>query len=131
MELKVTSFEELKEYAKGHIVELPPFADDQPFVAMLKRPSMIDMVSSGVLPNSLLSMATSMFMKGANSVEDDDFESLKSLGEVLEYICENSFIQPTYKQIKESGVELTDDQKMFMFNYCQVGVKALESFRSE
>lgn len=131
MELKITSLEDLKEYARGQIVELPAFADGQPFVARLKRPSMIDIISSGALPNSLLSRATSLFMSGANSIGEEDYEALKGFGSILDCLCESSFVEPTYEQIKECGIELTDDQKMFMFNYSQTGVKALESFRNE
>lgn len=130
-ELKVTTLEQLKEYAKGQLVELPPFADGQPFVARIKRPSMIDMISSGRLPNALLDKATGLFMDGARTISADNADSLKDVGEIMEFIFESSFIEPSYKQIKESGVSLTDDQKMFLFNYSQMGVKALESFRSE
>lgn len=131
LNLKVTSIEELKEYAKGQLVELPPFADGQPFVARLKRPSMIDMVSSGSIPNSLMDKATSLFMEGANSISAEDVETLKGVGDVMEYIFKASFVEPTYDQIKEVGLELTDDQRMFVFNYSQLGVKALESFRDK
>ena len=36
-----------------------------------------------------------------------------------------------YDDLKEAGVKLTDEQMMFVFNYTQNGVEALESFREE
>lgn len=39
--LKVTSLAELVEYSKGVIVELPEFAEGQPFVVRMTRPSMM------------------------------------------------------------------------------------------
>ena len=40
-------------------------------------------------------------------------------------------MEPTLQQIKSAGLELSDDQIMAIFSYTQVGVKALESFRSK
>ena len=45
--LKLTSIEELKKYANGTVVELPSFSEGQPFVARLKRPSLLSMVKQG------------------------------------------------------------------------------------
>ena len=49
-ELKVTRIEDLKEYAKGQVVELPPFAEGQPLVVRMSRPSMLAMVEKGRIP---------------------------------------------------------------------------------
>ena len=46
-------------------------------------------------------------------------------------MCEASFVEPTYKELKAAGVELTDEQYMFIFGYSQNGVADLESFRSK
>ena len=129
--LNVTTFGELKEYSKGTLVRLPDFAEGQPFVARIKRPSMLQMVKSGSIPNSLLSKANSMFFDGGNSLKLDDEEIMSQMFDIIEGICEQSFIEPTYEQIKESGIILTDEQMMFIFNYSQRGVFALESFRNK
>ena len=57
----ITSIAQLSEYAKGQVVRLPDFAPDQPFVARLKRPSMLVLAKSGKIPNSLLETASSLF----------------------------------------------------------------------
>lgn len=130
-DLKITSFEDLKNISQGSVVELPPFADGQPFIARLKRPSMFVLAKNGKIPNSLLSQANNLFENGVaksfeNSIDDD---ILSKYFDLFDIICEASFVEPTYTQIKESGVELTDEQYMFVFGYAQNGVRQLQSFR--
>lgn len=129
-ELKITSFEELKNYAAGEVVELPAFAENRPFVARIRRPSMMALVKRGKIPNSLLKSANELFSSGITGAFDEENEAaLSQMFDLMDVICEASFVEPTYQQIKESGVTLTDEQLMFVFNYSQAGVKALESFR--
>lgn len=127
---KITSIEELKNYAGGNVVNLPAFGEGQPFVAKLKRPSMLALVKSGKIPNSLLTNANKMFESGiAESFNSANERAMEDMFGVLDVICEASFVEPTYQQIKEAGIELTDEQLMFVFGYAQNGVKQLESFR--
>ena len=129
---KVTTLEELKKYSQGTIVKLPSFAEGQPFVARLKRPSMLSLVKAGKIPNALLNTANELFTgkkKEEDLTEDENSQMLSKMFELFDIICEASFVEPTYKEIKESGITLSDDQYMFIFNYSQQGVKALESFR--
>lgn len=128
--LKVTTMDELRAYRDGSLVELPPFAQDQPFVARLKRPSMLGLVEQGKIPNELLGLAQKLFM-GEKVKEEDNQAFLKNLSEVIEVLAKESFVDPTYEQLKAEGVELTDDQKIFMFNYAQNGIKELGNFRKK
>lgn len=129
--LKITSIEELKEAMNGEIVELPAFDNNHRFVARLKRPSMLGMVESGNIPNSLLVQANGLFVSGPSTMVSNkmDENMMKDMRVIMEAICEQSFVEPTYKQLKENGIKLTDEQYMFIFNYSQRGVKALENFR--
>lgn len=124
----VTSFEDLQRYARGTIVQLPDFADGQPFIARMRRPSMMSLVKIGKIPNTLLITANEMF--NGKQTDADDENVLGNMFDVMEVICETALIEPTYQQIKDAGMELSDDQIMAIFNYTQVGVQALESFRS-
>lgn len=125
----VTSFEELKAYSEGQVVELPQFAEGQPFVAKIRRPSLLMLAKSGRIPNALMGTATKMFVEG--KVDDSKPEVLSDMFNVFDTLCEAAFVEPTYSEIIESGVELTDEQYMFIFNYAQYGVKMLDSFRSK
>lgn len=130
-EMHTTSVSELKKYAKGSIVELPPFADGQPFVARMKRPSMLKLIKEGTIPNTLLVKANELFANTQQAFDPDNEDTMQEVFDIIDIIAEASFVEPTYSEIKESGVDLTDDQLMFIFNYSQRGVKALESFRNE
>lgn len=127
--LQPTSLEDLVKASQGVIVELPPFVEGQPFVAKIRRPSMLALIKSGKIPNSLLSTANKLFTDG--TVDEDDPHALSSLFSVLDALCEACIVEPSYTEMKAAGVELTDDQLMFIFNYTQRGVAALDSFRSQ
>ena len=126
-QLKVTPIDDLLKYSRGELVEFPPFAENQPFVARLKRPSMMVLMKTGKIPNSLLSTANALFSGTSNVEEDENF--YKEILEVIEVVAEAAFLEPTWREIKDAGIELTDDQMTFLFNYTQKGVKALEPFR--
>ena len=128
---KITNITELKQYAKGSVVELPPFAEDQPFVARVKRPSLLGMVKRGKIPNSLISKTNELFSNAQEAFNPDDDKMMSDMYDVMELIVRETLVEPTYEQIKEAGLELTDDQIMYLFNYGQQGVKALETFRTK
>lgn len=125
---KVTSIDELKKYNDGAVVELPPFAEGQPFVVKMKRPSLMRLATNGTIPNALMDSATSLF-EGDTNVKDKFV--LSNMLRVMEIVCESAFVSPSWEEIKSSGIELTDDQLIAAFNYTQNGIKALDSFRTE
>lgn len=127
--MEVTSLEALKSYSMGQLVELPPFAEGQTFVARLKRPSMLALVKAGRIPNSLLQSANTLFING--TVDEKNKSAMSDVMEILDTVCDACFVEPTYQQIKDAGIQLTDDQMMFVFSYSQRGVKALDPFRQE
>lgn len=129
--LNVTSITELQKQSKGALVKLPPFAEGEEFVARLKRPSMLSLVRAKKIPNSLLTSANKMFKQGPGAFDTENEGMMEDIFKILDVVCEASFVEPTYKEIKEAGIELTDDQLMFIFGYSQNGVKQLESFRTE
>ena len=125
---KVTSIDDLKKYNDGAVVELPPFAEGQPFVVKMKRPSLMRLATNGTIPNALMDSATSLF-EGDTNVKDKFV--LSNMLRVMEIVCESAFVSPSWEEIKSSGIELTDDQLIAAFNYTQNGIKALDSFRTE
>ena len=127
---QVTSLEQLKQYANGNIVRLPDFAEGQPFYAKLKRPSILGMAKQGKIPNSLLVKTNELFVQ-SGSLDTEENSMMQEIYDVIDLIAEETFVEPTYDEIKSTGIELTDEQMMFIFNYSQQGVKALESFRTE
>lgn len=125
--LNITSIADLQSYAGGSVIELPPFAQGQPFVARLRRPSLLMLMKNGKIPNTLLAKATQLFDGNTEEIFENN-NSMSEVFDVMEILCEASFVEPTYKEIKDAGVELTDDQLMFVFNYSQQGVNAITPF---
>lgn len=128
-DLKVTPLSELMQYAQGEVVELPPFREGCPFIARLKRPSLMMLVKSGKIPNQLITSANKLF--NGKGIDDSKPESMGQAMEIFEIICDSTFVEPKYKELKDAGIELTDEQYMAVFNYTQAGVKALSSFRGK
>lgn len=123
----ITSIDDIVKYSAGTIVRLPDFADGAPFIAKVKRPSMLQMISSGKIPNALISQATQLFKSGASSLGKGS--TVDDLLVIMEAICSEALVSPKYSDIKDKGITLSDDQMMAIFSYTQQGVKALEQFR--
>lgn len=129
--LNVTTIDEMREYAKGTLVELPPFAEGQPFVARLRRPSILALAKAGKIPNQLLSKAGKLFNAGAAGLDTDDENMLTDVYDIAMTIVKAALVSPTVEEIADAGLELSDNQIMAIFSYTQTGVEALKSFRSE
>lgn len=127
--LKVTTIDELIGYSKGQLVELPAFAEGQPFVARLIRPSLLDMVADGTIPNPLISTANKLFMSGVSSIDEKSEVDMKNFITLMDNICRRALVEPRYDLLEDNGIKLTDEQRAAIMNYVQHGVKALDSFR--
>lgn len=129
--MQVTTIGQLQTYAKGKVVRLPDFAEGQPFIARVRRPSMLVLAKQGKIPNSLLSTANELFVGGGSGVDVENEKLLQDMYDVCMIVCDACLIEPTLRDIEDAGLTLSDDQIMALFNYAQQGVKALEPFRQE
>ena len=129
--IKVTSIDQLKVMSGGEIVKLPPFIQGQDFYAKLRRPSMLKLVQSGQIPNSLLRTANMLFSGGVSEELDRDDEFMKDMFDLIDVLAGAVFVEPSWSELKQAEIELTDEQYMFIFNYTQEGVKQLEPFRED
>lgn len=127
MEPNISTIQELQKLSQGEVVQLPPFVEGTTFVVRIKRPSMMNLVKTGKIPNSLVKSASKLF--NGKGVDDRSDKAMSQAFEVFETLCEAALVQPTYKELKEANIELTDEQYMAIFNYTQRGIKALEPFR--
>ena len=131
--MKITSLEQLKSIRQSEIVELPNFEDGTPLIVEIKRPNMMQLITSGKIPNTLLSISMDMFNgKGSEVTEKamNDAKALKELVQMMEVIAEVSLVKPSYKDIKSANIELNEMQLMAILTYSQGGIKALENFRN-
>lgn len=125
----VSSISDLLQYSQGTLVDLPAFGPEQPFRAKLKRPSVLALAKSGKIPNTLMSAAVSLFSGDTKSaMSSDNAETLTTLFDIMEILCDSAFVEPTWKELKDNKIELTDEQLMAVFRFTQDGVKSLESF---
>lgn len=127
----ITSLSDLNEYAKGTIVKFSDFAEGQPFVARVRRPSLLVLSKQGKIPNTLMNSANSLFTSGGSGLDVADEKLLADMYDICHIIAENCLLQPTLQEIESVGLNLTDEQLMEIFNFSQSGTKALESFRIE
>lgn len=128
-EPRCTTVADLRKYTEGSVVRLPDFAEGKPLVARLRRPGMLSLVSDGMIPNQLLVEANKLFANGIESMDKENPAMTKNVYDIFEVICRASMIEPTYDEVIDSGMRLTDEQMLAIFNYSQVGVKALRPFR--
>ena len=125
--MAVTSIEKLKKLAQGQEVELQGW-DEEPFVCVLKRPSLLGLVENGDIPNPLLHAAYILF-NGSNNPKDQ--VNLKEANDLYRIIAKAAMVSPTYEQLEEIGLELTDMQLLEIYRFTQLGVKSLISFRTK
>ncbi len=134
-EKKVCTLEDLKKAFGGEIVDLPGFSSEMPvFTVRLRRPSLMAMVKNGKIPNDLLTEANTLFTRGAAGSMNTNISNpsaMKDMFDIIDALCEAAFVEPTYKDIKSIGVELTDEQLLAVFNYTQNGVDALKQFHTD
>ena len=125
--MAVTSIEKLKQLSQGQEVELQGW-DEEPFVCVLKRPSLLGLVENGDIPNPLLHAAYILF-NGSNNPKDQ--VNLKEANDLYRIIAKAAMVSPTYEQLEEIGLELTDMQLLEIYRFTQLGVKSLISFRTK
>lgn len=132
-ELKVTDLSQILKVNEGEVVQFPPFNGNISFVARVKQPSLVKLIANGAFPNELLGLAQSVF-EGNEKVMQKEMKTQKGLDRVyktMEVLAESALIEPSYQELKEAGIELTDFQLSAIMAYCQRGVKILEHFRTE
>ena len=125
--LNITSLEELKIMAQGEVIELPPFITGKRFIVRVRKPSLLNLIRKGIIPNKLLSAAEELFYGKKASTGVD----LKQLTDVMFIMAENAIVEPSVQDLNSIGLEITDDQLVALFNYTQGGLSELESFREE
>ncbi|GAA0084982.1 hypothetical protein UT300007_14210 [Clostridium sp. CTA-7] len=86
------------------------------------------MVAGGDINNPLLSAAHILF-HGPSSPKD--VVSMKEKNEIFNRVAKAAMVRPSYDELREIGLELTDPQLVEIFNYTQNGVQSLISFRTK
>jgi hypothetical protein len=117
--MKVTNIDDLKKLKEGEVIELPDFEEGTPFNAKVRRLSLLHLAKAGKIPNELLGAARELFEGATKS-------NLKNYADVIDIVIEIALVEPTYDDVKEL---LTDEQRIAIYNYTQLGVRGLLPFR--
>lgn len=128
--MEITSISDIVRYKEGKICRLPDFAPGQPFVAKMRRPSLLALAKNGKIPNPLLKSVTALFQGGGQVVAKDE-NALADIYDLCNIFAEAALIEPSFEDIQAAGLQLTDEQLMFIFKYSQAGNEAAENFRNE
>lgn len=125
---KVTPVSALKKYADcAEVVELPGWEEGVPFVCKLRRAMLRVLVIAGKIPNPLMAAAQRLY-EGNNSKASAKLdETLKT----MEIVIRSAMVEPTYDELEEADIVLTEEQMLAIFLYAQSGVNALASFRQK
>lgn len=129
--MEQTTLSEIRGYADGVLVELPSFGDGKPFIARVKRPSLMCLISEGYIPNELKGKAVELFTEEKTMNELITSDEVADTYEVFRLIAKSSLCSPTLEEIENTGLTLTDEQLIALFNYSQGGIRALSPFRTE
>lgn len=91
----------------------------------LKRPSILALAAAGAIQNPLMKTARKLFYSGISP----DGGDLAEEGRVLLEVAKAALVKPTFDELEAAGIELTDEQLIAIFQFTQLGAKALDRFR--
>lgn len=123
-ELKVISAREFRKKAT-RVIEIDGFEPGEKIAVRIKPASLLNLLMSGKLPNNLLGTVNDLFEQTnkGKSMElfEQDENKIKDIMEIIDLVCEQSLVEPTYEEIKDV---ITDTQKMQIMAEAQGNVNA-------
>ena len=108
----------------SRVVTLPDWCGDV-WECELKRPSILALAAKGAIANPLMKTARKLFYSGVSP----DAGDLAEEGRVLVEVARAAMVKPTFEELEAAGIELTDEQLIAIFQFTQLGAKALDRFR--
>ena len=108
----------------SQVVTLPGWCGDT-VEFELKRPSILALAAAGAITNPLMKTARKLFYSGISP----DGGDLAEEGRVLLEVAKAALVKPSFDELEEAGIELTDEQLVAIFQFTQLGAKALDRFR--
>lgn len=132
--LKETTLEELKQIAEGEVVSVTGFVPNKPFNIRLKRLVLENFISDagGNIPNKLIDKAEEIFENAELNVRGEKKltkKEMKDIEDLENHLLKAIMVNPTYDQIKESGLKLSTLQRQEILIYGFYNVDKLEPFR--
>ena len=112
------------------VIEIPGFDANETFEIKVRKLSVVGLMSTGKIPNSLMQVVKDAFagIKSSSQKSDDDIQYLDKAGEIsklLDIVCREAMIEPAFDDI---GDVMNDAQKLAVFQFVQGGVEQVKSF---
>ena len=125
--LQITRIEDIQAIAGERIEEFAGWTDEQPFVAKVRRVSLLDMITQpGKIPNNLMGTVFDLYQKSSLKGKDNSI-----IAETMKLIVKECLIEPSVEQLDAASIQLTDLQITQIYLYAMQGVDALRPFRKE
>lgn len=120
---------DLKAMAEKHGIielEISGWGSGESITVKARRPSLYNMAAMGFIPNPIMGAMQAMFSGVTAKVDAVD---ARKQGECVIAMAKYALVEPTYQQIEEAGLKLTDDQLMEIYTFAIGGAAALAAFR--
>jgi hypothetical protein len=107
---------------------LPGWDEGADFQCRLRRPGLVNMAcAAGFIPNPLLSAVEALFFPSGSPAKLPPDQQAKALNAIARY----ALVEPTFEQLREAGLELTDEQYMAIYAFALKGAEGLSRFRQQ
>lgn len=106
---------------------LPGWVPGEDFVCRLRRPTLTGMTAAvGFVPNPLMPVVASLFLPTGKKIDaiPQDQQS-----KAMQAMARYALVEPTFDEITEAGLELTDQQYAAIYAFALGGAAALDRFR--
>lgn len=111
------------------IIPIPGFDAGETFEIKVKKLSIVGLMSSGKIPNSLMQVVKDAFAgiksAGAEADESAIMDKAGDIGKLLDIVCKEAMLEPQFDDIKDV---MNDAQKLAVFQFTQGGVEEAKSF---
>lgn len=111
------------------IIPIPGFDAGETFEIKVKKLSIVGLMSSGKIPNSLMKVVKDAFAgiksAGAEADESAIMDKAGDIGKLLDIVCTEAMLEPRFEDIKDV---MNDAQKLAVFQFTQGGVEEAKSF---
>ena len=111
------------------IIPIPGFDAGETFEIKVKKLSIVGLMSSGKIPNSLMQVVKDAFagIKSASAEADESaiMDKAGDIGKLLDIVCAEAMLEPRFEDIEDV---MNDAQKLAVFEFTQGGVEEAKSF---
>lgn len=112
------------------VIPIPGFDEGDTFEIKVKKLSIVGLMSSGKIPNSLMQVVKDAFAGIKSSANGEDNESAimdkaGEIGKLLDIVCKEAMLEPRFDDVKDV---MNDAQKLAVFQFTQGGVEEVKPF---